>query len=291
MNPPFYRAISVDSLDARPPPTSPSIPPYLRLLKNNPLFSSRGSEDRPAPVSIPLRPHPIKTTPSNISWPLPERSDWVPVVNTGTSGGMVVSLNLKHDSSSPILHFSSLVPPGLESHLPSRSPGHPRPICLRPRSAFDLTDSNNGKEKRTPPSSWTNSQHEGIFGKNIRGVDEEAPLDLSSASGPKIIETDVDLASSSSSSPPAPLSSPSSAQYCSSPQSDLQSGDTKPQVLNTILYLFLNVRTAEWNTFGIILSSKNILLQAAILYTTLFIIMDVSKKKNKTRLHSNLYNV
>ncbi|MCI4387493.1 hypothetical protein PGIGA_G00074790 [Pangasianodon gigas] len=218
------RAVSVDSLEAHPSPTSPSIPPHLRLLKNNPLFSPRRSEERPALVSIPLRPHPIKTTPSNLPWPLPERSDWVSVVNTGTSGGMVVSPNLKHDS--PILRFSGLVPPGLESHLPSRTPAHPRPICPRPRSFFELTD---GKEKRTPPSSLTSSQHERIFGENLREGDEEAPLDLSSASGPKIKETEMDLASSSSSSPPAPLSSPSSAQSDSSSQSDLQTGDTKPQ--------------------------------------------------------------
>lgn len=222
----------MDSLEARPSPTSPSIPPHLRLLKNNPLFSPRHSEDHPTLVSIPLRPHPIKTTPSNLSWPLPERSDWGSVVNTGTIGGMVVSPNLKHDSSSPLLRFSSLAPPGLESHLPSRSSAHPRPICPRPRGLFELTDSNNSKEKRTMKSSWTNSQHERIFGENLREGDEEVPLDLSNASGPK--ETEMDLASSTSSSPPAPFSSPSSAQEGSSPQSDLQTGDTKPQVLNTI---------------------------------------------------------
>ncbi|XP_017342474.1 uncharacterized protein rbbp8l isoform X2 [Ictalurus punctatus] len=218
------RAISVDSLEAHPSPTSPSIPPHLRLLKNNPLFSTRRSEERPALVSIPLRPHPIKTTPSNLPWPLPERSDWGSVVKTGTSGGMVVSPNLKHDSSSPILRFSSLVPPGFESHLPSQSPAHPRPIFPHPRSLFELTD---GKEKRTSSSTWTSSQHKRIFGENLREGDEEAPLDLSNASGPK--ETEMDLQSSSSSSPPAPLSSPSSAPYASSPQSDAQTGDTKLQ--------------------------------------------------------------
>lgn len=241
----LYRAVSVDSLEARPSPTSPSIPPHLRLLKNNPLFPPRRSEDRAALVSIPLRPHPIKTTPSNLPWPLPARSDWVSVVNTGTSGGMVVSPNLKHDSSSPILQFSGLVQPGFESHLTPQSPAHPRPLCPRPRSLFEFADSNNGKEKRSP-SSWTSSQHERIFGENLREGGEEAPLDLSSAAGPKLIEAEMDLASSSSSSPPAPLSSPSSAQYASSPQSDLQTGDTKPQVLNTILYLFSYVKSAGY---------------------------------------------
>lgn len=217
-------------MEARPSPTSPSIPPHLRLLKNNPLFSPRSSEDRPA---IPLRPHPIKTTPSNLPWPLPERSDWVSVVNTGTSGSLVVSPNLKHDSGSPVLKFSNLVQPGLETHLTPRSPAHPRPVCPLPRSPFDFADSNNSKEKRTTPSSWTSSQHttnQRIFGENLREGDEEAPLDLSSASGPKLKGAEMDLASSSSSSPPAPLSSPSSAQYASSPQSDLQVWDTKPQV-------------------------------------------------------------
>ncbi|KAK3547565.1 hypothetical protein QTP86_025462 [Hemibagrus guttatus] len=218
------RTVSMDSMETRPSATSPSISPQLRLLKNNPLFSTRHSEDRSPLVSIPLRPHPIKTTPSNLPWPLPERSDWV--VNTGTSGGMVVSPNLKHDSSSPILRFSSLVPPGLESHLPSRSPAHPRPICPRPRSLFELAET---KEKNTPPNSWTSSQHERIFGEDLRKRDEEAPLDLSHASVPKIKQAEMDLASSSSPSPPAPLSSPSSAQYGSSPQSDPQTGDTKPQ--------------------------------------------------------------
>ncbi|XP_060794023.1 uncharacterized protein rbbp8l [Neoarius graeffei] len=217
------RAVSMDSLETRPSPTSPSIPLHLRLLKHNPLFSPRHSEDRPALVSVPLRPHPIKTTPSNLPWPLPERSDWVSVVNTGTSGGVVVSPNPKHDSGSPVLRFSSLVPPGLESHLPSRSPAHPRPICPYPKNLLEATDT---KEKRTPPSSWTSSQYERIFGENLREGDEEAPLDLSNAS-PKVKETEMN--SVSSSSPPAPLSSPSSAQYASSPQSDLQTGDTKLQ--------------------------------------------------------------
>lgn len=215
-------------MEARPSPTSSFIPPHLRLLKNNPLFAARHSEDRSSHVSIPVRPHPIKTTPSNLSWPLPERSDWVSVVNTGTRSGIVVSPNLKHDSSSPILCFSGLVSPGLESPLPSQSPAHLRPICPRPKSMFELSDT---KEERTPSSSWTSSQQERIFGENLRQGDEEAPLDLSSASGTKIKQTEIDFASSSSSSPPAPLSSPSSAQYASSPQSDLQTGDTKPQVI------------------------------------------------------------
>ncbi|KAM9444932.1 uncharacterized protein rbbp8l isoform 1-T2 [Clarias gariepinus] len=217
------RAVSIDSLETHPSITSASIPPHLRLLKNNPLFSPRRAEDRPALVPIPVRPHPIKTTQSNLPWPLPERSDWVSVVNTGTSGGLVVSPTLKHDSSSsPVLRFSNLVPPGLESHLPSRSPVHARPSCPHPRSLVELSE---GKEKRAPPS----SHHERIFGENLKEGDEEAPLDLSSASGPKVKEKEMDLASSSSSSPPAPLSSPSSVQYASSPQSDMQTGDTKPQ--------------------------------------------------------------
>lgn len=219
----------MDSAETRPSATSPSIPTNLHLLKNNPLFSTRRSEDRSSLVSIPLRPHPIKTTPSNLPWPLPERSDWV--VNTGASGGMVVSPKLKHDSSSPILCFSRLVPPGIESHPQSRSPAHPRPICPHPRSLFEPAET---KERKTPPSYWKSSQHDRIFGENLR-EDEEAPLDLSHASGPKINQAEVDLASSSSLSPPAPLSSPSSAQYGSSPQSDPQTGDTKPQVLNTNL--------------------------------------------------------
>lgn len=144
----------------------------------------------------------------------------------------MVSPTLKHDSSSsPVLRFSNLVPPGLESHLPSRSPVHARPICPHPRSLVELSE---GKEKRAPPS----SHHERIFGENLKEGDEEAPLDLSSASGPKVKEKEMDLASSSSSSPPAPLSSPSSVQYASSPQSDMQTGDTKPQVLNTTLHVF-----------------------------------------------------
>ncbi|KAK2825221.1 hypothetical protein Q7C36_019148 [Tachysurus vachellii] len=220
------RAVSIDSMEARPLQTSPSFTPHLRLLKNNHLFSTRHSEDRPSVVSIPLRPHPIKSTPSNLSWPLPERSDWVSVANTGTRVGMAVSPNLKHDCSSPILRFSSLVPPGLESHLQSRSPAQPRPIYPCPRNLLELT---NAKDKKTPPSSGSSSEHERIFGENLREGDEEAPLDLSSVSGPKIKQAEMDLASSSSSSPPAPFSSPSSAQYGSSPQSDPQTGDTKPQ--------------------------------------------------------------
>lgn len=265
----------MDSFEARPSPTSPSIPPHLRLLKYNPLFSPRHSEDWPALVSIPLRPHPVKTTPSNLPWPPPEQSDWVSVVNTGTSGGMVVSPNPKHDSSSPVLRFSSLVPPGLESHLPSRSPAHPRPICPCPKSLFELTDA---KEKRTTPSFWTSSQHERIFGENLRG-DKEAPLDLSNACA-KIKETEMDLATSSSSSPLAPLSSPSSPQCASSPESDLQTGDTKPQVLNAILYLFSYVKSAECNTFQIILPGRKMLKQATLFCTTQINLMVVSAQIN-----------
>ncbi|KAK3519488.1 hypothetical protein QTP70_031816 [Hemibagrus guttatus] len=196
------RTVSMDSMETRPSATSPSISPQLRLLKNNPLFSTRHSEDRSPLVSIPLRPHPIKTTPSNLPWPLPERSDWV--VNTGTSGGMV--------ALSPTYHLEAL-----PTHDPS---AHAQEACLswqKPKKRTHL---------RTPGQAHSMKGSSGkIFEKETKRHLWICPM----PPVPKIKQAEMDLASSSSPSPPAPLSSPSSAQYGSSPQSDPQTGDTKPQ--------------------------------------------------------------
>lgn len=220
------RAASVESLDPRPSPSTPPTPTHIRLLKHSPFFSPRRSEERPSLVSIPLRPHPIKTAPPALSWSFPEQSDWMAAVSAGSSGVMVRP-NLKHESSPTMAHFPALVTSCLQSQSP-QSPLHPLPACPPSRALLELTDN---KNKKAATSSWTSSPSKRIFGENLREGDVETPLDLSNAGTSKTQETDS--ASSSSSSPPAPLSSPSSAQYASSPQSDTPAGDSKPKTEET----------------------------------------------------------
>ncbi|XP_062871688.1 zinc finger protein jing homolog [Trichomycterus rosablanca] len=216
------RAASVESLDPRQSPTTLPFPPHLRLIKNNSLFSPQRSEERPVAVSVPLRPHPIKTSPATLPWRVPEQSEWV-TVNSESSSIMVHS-NLKHDFSPTILRLPSLVPS--ECRPPVQSLVFPRPVCPPTMSLCERLD---GQIKKAAAGDWTSSQPERIFGENLRKGEEEAPLDLSNVGGSKLKEKEKDSASSSSSSPPAPLSSPSSAQYASSPQSNPQAGDSKSQ--------------------------------------------------------------
>lgn len=235
------RSVSVDSLETRPSPPSPTIPSHLRLLKKN-LFLSK---DRPQRVSAPIRPHPIKTAPPSLHWPLPERKDWAIMATVGAHP------NMSQDSRSTLLHFAGLVPPtgGLEPR--SQSQDSIRPACPPHRNVCELGESRNRERGATvsviAPPGWKAPvvRPELVFGESLREGEEEAPLDLSSAGGCTASDTErtetaqqssqpqsniaSPSSSSSSSSPPAPLSSPSSAQYASSPQSDPQTAETKPQ--------------------------------------------------------------
>uniref|UniRef100_W5K6J3 Retinoblastoma binding protein 8-like n=1 Tax=Astyanax mexicanus TaxID=7994 RepID=W5K6J3_ASTMX len=235
------RSASVDSLEPRPSPPSPTIPSHLRLLKKN-LFLSK---DRPQRVSAPLRPHPIKTAPPSLHWPLPERKDWAMMATVGAHP------NISQDSRSTLLHFAGLVPPTGPLEPRSQSQESIRPVCPPHRSICELGESRNRERGATvsviAPPSWKAPavRPEQVFGESLREGEEEAPLDLSSAGGCTASDTErtetaqkssqpqsniaSPSSSSSSSSPPAPLSSPSSAQYASSPQSDPQTADTKPQ--------------------------------------------------------------
>ncbi|XP_017575664.1 RBBP8 N-terminal-like protein isoform X2 [Pygocentrus nattereri] len=236
------RAVSVDSLhldrSSRPSPTSPSLPSNLLLLRKNPLLL----EKRCDRVSMPFRPHPI--------WPLPDHTDWVAMAKAASGSHP----NVNRESSPSILRFPSVVTPtaGLEPRSQSQGSSHPQPWSdhLPRRIVSELSES---RDRRTtvsviasPSRKSSAAWPERISGENLKEGVEEIPLDLSSAGGSKVKETETigtvqgqsqsDMASlssssssSSSSSPPAPLSSPSSAQYASSPQSDPQAGDTKPQ--------------------------------------------------------------
>ncbi|XP_072553336.1 uncharacterized protein rbbp8l [Salminus brasiliensis] len=234
------RSVSVDSFEPRPSPPSPTLPSHLRLLKKKHFLS----KERPQRVSAPLRPHPIKTAPPSIHWPLPECKDWAVMATVGSGAHP----NISQDSRSTLLQFAGLVSPtgGLEPRPQSQDSS--QPVFPPHRSLCELGES---KERGATVSviatpCWKGSavRPERVFGENLREAEEEAPLDLSGAGGCKVKDTErteraqgqpqCDMAatsssSSSSSSPPAPLSSPSSAQYVSSPQSDPQTGDTKPQ--------------------------------------------------------------
>ncbi|XP_076840237.1 uncharacterized protein rbbp8l [Brachyhypopomus gauderio] len=243
------RAASADSLLS---PTSPSLPPHLRLLRNSPFISPSSSGERHALISTPLRPHPIKTAPPTLRWPLPEHSDWVTVGagdrrggDSGGGGGIIVQPNLNQDSA--MLRFPSLLssPGRLESNRHARAfthlpPSWEQPIGQERKSLSELVDSNDRSKPASviSPPCWKSSavQPKQIFEDNVKEkVEEDAPLDLSNAAGSKTKETEMahqcgsEVASSSSSSPDAPLSSPCSARYGSSPQSDPQAGDPKPQ--------------------------------------------------------------
>lgn len=237
-----HRSSSVDSVEHRHSPLSPSLPSPLSLLKNSPIFSSVPSEERSnwqqihAPV--PFRPLPIKTGRLSIPWSLSESTDWVTVAAASSGVGSSIAV---HPSQSPIpssniLRFPKPIPPS--SGHQSRIRG-PTPSGLRPWSRRHMSEHTESREKRvteavTAPPQWRVSaaQQERIFGENLR-EDEDAPLDLSETGRSKSRERETthsqsDTSSSSSSSPPATLSS--SSQCPSSPQSDQQTADNNTQV-------------------------------------------------------------
>ncbi|XP_016098792.1 RBBP8 N-terminal-like protein isoform X2 [Sinocyclocheilus grahami] len=238
------RSSSVDLIEHRHSPLSPSLPSPLSLLKNNPIFSSVTSEDRSnrqqihAPV--PFRPLPIKTGLDHLSipWSLSESTDWVTLAARGSGVGSGIAL---HPSQTPvpssnILQFPKLI--SSSSGLQSRAHG-PTPSGLRSWSRRNLSEHAESREKRvteavTAPPQWKASatQSERIFGENLRKDEEEAPLDLSESGRSKSKEKEKthsqsDASSTSSSSPPATLSS--SSQCPSSPQSDQQTADNNTQ--------------------------------------------------------------
>ncbi|XP_026055291.1 RBBP8 N-terminal-like protein [Carassius auratus] len=236
------RSSSVDSVEHRQSPLSPSLPSPLRLLKNNPIFNSVGSEERSSRQQIhtpvPFRPLPIKTGRLSIPWSLSESTDWVTVAAGGSGVGSRIAV---HPSQTPIpssniLRFPKLVPPS--SGHQSRTHG-PTPSGLRPWSRRNLSEHAESRENRvaeavTAPPQWKPSaaQPERVFGENLREDEEEAPLDLSESGRSKNKEKEKthspsDVSSSSSSSPPATLSS--SSQSPSSPQSDQQTPDNNTQ--------------------------------------------------------------
>ncbi|XP_016417516.1 RBBP8 N-terminal-like protein isoform X1 [Sinocyclocheilus rhinocerous] len=238
------RSSSVDLVEHRHSPLSPSLPSPLSLLKNNPIFSSVASEDRSnrqqihAPV--PFRPLPIKTGLDRLSipWSLSESTDWVTLAarGSGVGSGIAVHPSQTPIPSSNILQFPKLI--SSSSGLQSRAHG-PTPSGLRSWSRRNLSENAESRKKRvteavTAPPQWKASatQPERIFGENLREDEEEAPLDLSESGRSKSKEKEKthsqsDASSSSSSSPPATLSS--SSQCPSSPQSDQQTADNNTQ--------------------------------------------------------------
>uniref|UniRef100_A0A8C1SI12 Retinoblastoma binding protein 8-like n=1 Tax=Cyprinus carpio TaxID=7962 RepID=A0A8C1SI12_CYPCA len=236
------RTSSVDLVEHRHSPLSPSLPSPLSLLKNNPIFSSVASEERSSRQQIhtpvPFRPLPIKTGRLSIPWSLSESTDWVTLAAGGSGVGSGIAVHPSHTPipSSNILRFPKLIPSssGLQSRTHCSTPSG-----LRSWSRRNLSDHAESREKRvteavTAPPQWKASatQPERIFGENLREDEEEAPLDLSESGRSKSKEKEnthsqSDASSSSSSSPPATLSS--SSQCPSSPQSDQQTADNNTQ--------------------------------------------------------------
>lgn len=251
----IHRAASVESVEQRLSPLSPSLPSALGLLKSNSVFSSLAPEERSSRQQIhapvPFRPLPMQT--GRLPWPLSDSPDWVTVTSptSGVTGGVALHSSQTQISGSTILRVPKLIPPinGLLSRSHGPSPSSLRPWSDRPprRSLSEHVDS---REKRVAveevvlaPPQWKApaAQPERIFGENLREEEEEeeeAPLDLSESGRSKSKEQEKAQSqsdtSSSSYSPPAPHSS--SSQYTSSPQSDLQTADYNTQV-NSILYL------------------------------------------------------
>lgn len=236
---PLHRAVSLNSL---PSPTSPTLPSHLQLLKKNPFLF----EERHDHVSIPLRPHPIR-------WPPPEHTDWVSMATVGSGAHPNMSQGssmLRFPMTTPTEHLAPRPRPQSSSDTGLWPERPTRPPRRRQSELAESRDSRTTVSVIAPPS-WRASvvQPKRIFGENLREKGEEIPLDLSNGGGSKIKETEstetiqnqtrsdmTSSASSSSSSPPAPFSSPSSAQYISSPQSDTQARDPQPQVLGHTTY-------------------------------------------------------
>lgn len=233
------RASSVESLEQRHSPLSPSLPTTLGLLKSFSPSEERSSR-RQIHAPVPFRPLPIQTV--RLPWPLSDSPDWVTVgaPTSSVASGIAVHSSPTQMQSSNILRFPKLVPTinGLlpRTHVPS--PSSLRPWSERPprRSLSEHVDSREkratGGEIVTAPHQCrvTVAQPERIFGENLREDEEETPLDLSESGRSKNKEktqSQSDASSSSSSSPPAPLSS--SSQCPSSPQSDLQMADNNTQ--------------------------------------------------------------
>lgn len=219
-------------MEHRHSPLSPLVPSPLRLLKNNPIFSSAASEERISRqhihTPVPYRPLPIKAGGLSIPWPLSESTDWVTVeaAGSGVSSGIAGNSSQSPFLSSSLLRYST--------------PGGPRPWSRR--NLPEHVESREKKVTEVPerdrsiaPPQWRASaaQSERIFGENLREEEEEAPLDLSESGRSKSQEKEKthsqsDASSSLSFSPPATLSS--SSQCPSSPQSDLQTSDINTQV-------------------------------------------------------------
>ncbi|XP_077070388.1 uncharacterized protein rbbp8l [Siphateles boraxobius] len=234
------RPASVDSVEHRQSPLSALVPSPLRLLKNNPIFSSAASEERSSRQQIhapvPYRPLPIKTGGMSIPWPLSESTDWVTVeaAGSGVSGGIAVNSSQSPFLSSSLRRFPKLVPLSSTSRTHGSTPGSPRPWSRR-----NLSEHVESREKKVTevvkaPPQWRAlaAQSERIFGENLREEEEEAPLDLSDSGRSKSQEKEKthsqsDASSPLSSSPPATLSS--SSQCPSSPQSDQQTADNNTQ--------------------------------------------------------------
>ncbi|XDV45730.1 hypothetical protein PO909_013777 [Leuciscus waleckii] len=241
------RPASVDSVEHRHSPLSPLVPSPLRLLKNNPIFSSAASEERISRqhihAPVPYRPLPIKTGGLSIPWPLSESTDWVTVeaAGSGVSSGIAGNSSQSPFLSSSILRFPKLVPPSsaLQSRSHGSTPGGPRPWSRR--NLPEHVESREKKVTEVPerdrsiaPPQWRAfaAQSERIFGENLREEEEDAPLDLSESGRSKSQEKEKthsqsDASSSLSSSPPGTLSS--SSQCPSSPQSDQQTADNNTQ--------------------------------------------------------------
>ncbi|XP_055045054.2 uncharacterized protein rbbp8l [Misgurnus anguillicaudatus] len=233
------RASSVESLEQRHSPLSPSLPTALGLLKSFSPSEERSSR-RQIHAPVPFRPLPMQTV--RLPWPLSDSPDWVTVAapTSGVNSGIAVHSSPTQMQSSNILRFPKLVPTinGLLSRTPIPSPSSLRPWSERPprRSLSEHVES---REKRAtggetvtaaPQCRVTPAQPERIFGENLREDEEETPLDLSESGRSKSKEkthSQSDASSSSSSSPPAPLSS--SSQCPSSPQSDPQMTDNNTQ--------------------------------------------------------------
>ncbi|XP_030623581.1 RBBP8 N-terminal-like protein [Chanos chanos] len=230
-------ALSVDTLEQRLSPGSPSLSSPLRLPRSNPFSPSSSSSSSPAAGEekhhrqqvhnpLPVRPHPIKSACVPLPWSLPEHPDWVTMATAAGEGGIVVHpQHPSHESNPNPLRLPGLIP---SSH---RSPGCGLAKTWPPIKVRSQCLGTDSRERRVETISWKSEQVQGerIFGEGLTDMDEDAPLDLSD-SGRSRKNANNDLSSSSSSSSSsststlAPLSS-SSSQCPSSPQSELQAGE------------------------------------------------------------------
>ncbi|XP_064154181.1 uncharacterized protein rbbp8l isoform X2 [Anguilla rostrata] len=190
------RVHSVEAMEPRLSPSSPSLPPPspLVFLKNLPYSSSSPStmaEEKPVRnvlhAPVPYRPRPIKTPRLSLPWSLTEQPDWAslgPLCGIGVGPHQTPSLTENSKGLLLVKDLNQNGKRGMEPHRADRDAPQLYSTALSLRRAISAEQAarKDKTEERAAGPVWWNSnmrQPERIFGENLRDGETDAPLDLS----------------------------------------------------------------------------------------------------------------